>query len=85
MVRPGDTLGVEEEFHVVREETGQPEPASRRLLRGTDAEPELQRSMVETASDRRRASRSARSAGSDTPCTARAWSSAFSVSAQNGS
>jgi glutamate---cysteine ligase / carboxylate-amine ligase len=51
MVRPGDTLGVEEEFHVVREETGQPEPASRRLLRGTDAEPELQRSMVETASD----------------------------------
>ncbi len=51
MVRPGDTIGVEEEFHVVRADTGQPEPASRRLLRGTDAEPELQRSMIETATD----------------------------------
>jgi carboxylate-amine ligase len=51
MVKPGDTLGVEEEFHVVRLDTGQPEPASRRLLRGTDAEPELQRSMIETATD----------------------------------
>jgi carboxylate-amine ligase len=49
MVKPGDTLGVEEEFHVVRVDTGQPEPASSRLLRGTDAEPELQRSMIETA------------------------------------
>jgi carboxylate-amine ligase len=51
MVRPGDTFGVEEEFHVVRGDTGEPEPASRRLLRGTDAEPELQRSIIETATD----------------------------------
>jgi glutamate---cysteine ligase / carboxylate-amine ligase len=51
MVRPGDTIGVEEEFHVVRPDTGAPEPASRRILRGVgDAEPELQRSMIETAS-----------------------------------
>jgi carboxylate-amine ligase len=50
MVKPGDTLGVEEEFHVVRVDTGQPEPASARLLHGVDAEPELQRTMIETAS-----------------------------------
>ena len=52
MVNTGDTLGVEEEFHVVRGDDGSPEPAARRLLRGaSDAVPELQRSMVETGSE----------------------------------
>jgi carboxylate-amine ligase len=52
MVSVGDTIGVEEEFHVVRAGDGVLQAAARRLLRGgTDAEPELQRSMVETASD----------------------------------
>ena len=52
MVSVGDTIGVEEEFHVVRASDGVLQAAARRLLRGgTDAEPELQRSMVETASD----------------------------------
>ncbi|WP_432975853.1 carboxylate-amine ligase [Dactylosporangium sp. CA-233914] len=46
----GDTIGVEEEFHVVDAETGELKPAARRVLRGVDAEPELHRSMVETAS-----------------------------------
>jgi carboxylate-amine ligase len=45
----GETIGVEEEFHVVDAETGELEPAARRVLRGADAEPELHRSMVETA------------------------------------
>ncbi|MEV4508753.1 glutamate--cysteine ligase [Dactylosporangium sp. NPDC049525] len=45
----GETIGVEEEFHVVDAETGDLEPAARRVLRGADAEPELHRSMVETA------------------------------------
>lgn len=49
MVSTGDTIGVEEEFHVVNTETGDLEPAARRILRGADAEPELHRSMVETA------------------------------------
>lgn len=48
-VHPGDTIGVEEEFHVVNADTGDLEPAARRVLRGADAEPELHRSMVETA------------------------------------
>jgi glutamate---cysteine ligase / carboxylate-amine ligase len=49
MTGVGDTVGVEEEFHVVRADSGAPEPAARRLLRGaSDAVPELQRSMVET-------------------------------------
>jgi carboxylate-amine ligase len=51
MVNVGDTVGVEEEFHVVSAENGEPMAAARRLLRGVDAEPEMQRSMVETASD----------------------------------
>lgn len=54
MVSAGDTLGVEEEFHVISPEDGNPVPAARRLLaesRHADAEPELQRTMVETASD----------------------------------
>ncbi|WP_344615563.1 glutamate--cysteine ligase [Dactylosporangium salmoneum] len=46
----GDTIGVEEEFHVVHAETGELEMAARQVLRGADAEPELHRSMVETAS-----------------------------------
>ncbi|HTJ40316.1 MAG TPA: glutamate--cysteine ligase [Dactylosporangium sp.] len=50
MVNVGDTLGVEEEFHVVNLESGTLEMAARRVLRGIDAEPELHRSMVETAS-----------------------------------
>ncbi|GGM59805.1 glutamate--cysteine ligase [Dactylosporangium sucinum] len=50
MVSVGDTLGVEEEFHVIDAETGELQPAARRVLRGADAEPELHRSMVETAS-----------------------------------
>ncbi|GAA3268240.1 glutamate--cysteine ligase [Dactylosporangium vinaceum] len=50
MVAVGDTIGVEEEFHVVNAETGALEPAARRVLRTADAEPELHRSMVETAS-----------------------------------
>jgi carboxylate-amine ligase len=50
VVNVGDTIGVEEEFHVVDAETGALEPAARRVLRGADAEPELHRSMVETAS-----------------------------------
>nr|BFE66398.1 glutamate--cysteine ligase [Dactylosporangium thailandense] len=50
MVAVGDTIGVEEEFHVVNGETGDLEPAARRVLRGADAEPELHRSMVETGS-----------------------------------
>ncbi|MER7005770.1 glutamate--cysteine ligase [Dactylosporangium sp. NPDC000555] len=50
MVNVGDTVGVEEEFHVVDAGTGALEPAARRVLRGADAEPELHRSMVETAS-----------------------------------
>ncbi|UWZ40636.1 glutamate--cysteine ligase [Dactylosporangium roseum] len=45
----GDTIGVEEEFHVVNAESGELEAAARRVLRGADAEPELHRSMVETA------------------------------------
>jgi carboxylate-amine ligase len=47
----GATVGVEEEFHIVDPETGNIVPAARRVLseRSTDAEPELQRSMVETA------------------------------------
>jgi carboxylate-amine ligase len=52
--RAGDTLGVEEEFHVVSPDDGVPVPAARRLLsssRHADAEPELQRTMVETATD----------------------------------
>ncbi|GAA2630059.1 glutamate--cysteine ligase [Dactylosporangium fulvum] len=49
MVSVGDTIGVEEEFHVVNAETGELEAAARRVLRGADAEPELHRSMVETA------------------------------------
>lgn len=48
-VRAGDTIGVEEEFHVVDAGTGELEPAARRVLRAADAEPELHRSMVETA------------------------------------
>jgi carboxylate-amine ligase len=54
MVRAGDTVGVEEEFHVVSPDDGRPVPAARRLLatsRHADAEPELQRTMVETATD----------------------------------
>lgn len=49
MVAAGDTIGVEEEFHVVGAGSGELEPAARRVLRGADAEPELHRSMVETA------------------------------------
>ncbi|WP_238014972.1 glutamate--cysteine ligase [Dactylosporangium sp. AC04546] len=49
MVNVGDTIGVEEEFHVVNAETGELEAAARRVLRVADAEPELHRSMVETA------------------------------------
>ena len=45
------TIGVEEEFHIVSAETGEPEPAARRVLRGVDAQPELQRSVIETATD----------------------------------
>jgi glutamate---cysteine ligase / carboxylate-amine ligase len=49
----GLTFGVEEEFHIVDPATGDLAPASRRLLRSdvTDAEPELSRSMVETATE----------------------------------
>ena len=45
------TLGVEEEFHLLDPDTGDVAPASRQVLRGdaTDAGPELQRGMVETA------------------------------------
>jgi carboxylate-amine ligase len=50
MVKAGETVGVEEEFHVIDADTGDLEPAARRVLRGADAEPELHRSMVETAS-----------------------------------
>jgi len=53
-VNPGDTIGVEEEFHVVSLDDGRPVPAARRLLaagRQADAEPELQRTMVETATE----------------------------------
>jgi glutamate---cysteine ligase / carboxylate-amine ligase len=47
----GATVGVEEEFHLVHPATGDLVPAARRVLRRdeTDAEPELQRSVVETA------------------------------------
>jgi carboxylate-amine ligase len=49
----GDTIGVEEEFHIVDPQTGALVPAAGRLLRKNeaDAEPELQRTLVETASD----------------------------------
>ncbi len=49
----GETIGVEEEFHIVDPETGALVPAARRLLRSdeTEAEPELQRTLVETATD----------------------------------
>ena len=48
----GATVGVEEEFHIVDPGTGDLVPAARRVLRRDvgEAEPELQRSMVETAS-----------------------------------
>jgi len=47
----GATVGVEEEFHIVDPDTGDVVPAARRVLRddATDAEPELQRTMVETS------------------------------------
>src|SRR6266536_79368 len=47
----GATLGVEEEFHLLQPATGDLVPAARRVLRrdSTDAGPELQRSIVETA------------------------------------
>jgi carboxylate-amine ligase len=47
----GTTLGVEEEFHLLHPATGDLVPAARRVLRRepTDAGPELQRSIVETA------------------------------------
>jgi glutamate---cysteine ligase / carboxylate-amine ligase len=48
----GATVGVEEEFHIVDPRTGDLVPAARRVLRRTagQAESELQRSIVETAS-----------------------------------
>jgi glutamate---cysteine ligase / carboxylate-amine ligase len=48
----GATLGVEEEFHIVDPRSGDLVPAARRLLRQNagEAGPELQRSIVETAS-----------------------------------
>jgi carboxylate-amine ligase len=47
----GATLGVEEEFHIVDPHTGDLVPAARRVLRRDTGEavPELQRSIVETA------------------------------------
>jgi carboxylate-amine ligase len=47
----GATVGVEEEFHLLHPATGDLVPAARQVLRGdaTDAGPELQRSVVETA------------------------------------
>jgi gamma-glutamyl:cysteine ligase YbdK (ATP-grasp superfamily) len=47
----GATLGVEEEFHLVDPASGDLVPAAGRLLRRdeSEAEPELQRSVVETA------------------------------------
>src|SRR5438874_13268460 len=47
----GTTVGVEEEFHLLDPATGDLVPAARRVLRRdpTDAAPELQRSIVETA------------------------------------
>jgi carboxylate-amine ligase len=54
-MRPGvgDTIGVEEEFHVLDPATGALVPAAHRLLRddAADAQPEMQRSMIETASE----------------------------------
>src|SRR5687768_12606517 len=48
----GATVGVEEEFHIVDPRSGDLVPAARRLLRQNagEAGPELQRSIVETAS-----------------------------------
>jgi len=48
----GVTIGVEEEFHIVEPATGDVVPAAHRVLRpdATDAGPELQRGIVETAS-----------------------------------
>jgi glutamate---cysteine ligase / carboxylate-amine ligase len=48
----GDTVGVEEEFHLVDPETGELVAGARRLLAGhdEDAEAELRLSMIETAS-----------------------------------
>lgn len=47
----GDTVGVEEEFHIVNRSTGVLRPgASTLLLTPADVEPELQRTMIETAS-----------------------------------
>jgi glutamate---cysteine ligase / carboxylate-amine ligase len=47
----GATVGVEEEFHIVDPDTGASVPAARRILRrsATEAEPELQRTIVETS------------------------------------
>ena len=48
----GATLGVEEEFHLLHPASGDLAPAARRLVRRdeSEAESELQRSVVETAS-----------------------------------
>src|SRR5258705_2396929 len=46
----GDTVGVEEEFHIVNRATGLLRPAASTLmLTPADVEPELQRTMIETA------------------------------------
>src|SRR5689334_22719626 len=47
----GLTLGIEEEFHLVAPDTGDLVPAARRVLRrgSGEAGPELQRTVVETA------------------------------------
>jgi carboxylate-amine ligase len=47
----GATVGVEEEFHIVDPDTGRSVPAARRILRrsASEAEPELQRTIVETS------------------------------------
>ena len=48
----GATVGVEEEFHILDAGTGTLVPAAPRLLRrDADAEAELKRTMIETATD----------------------------------
>ncbi|WP_344135892.1 glutamate--cysteine ligase [Luedemannella flava] len=49
---PGATIGVEEEFHIVDPETGDLRAGARALLASrAEVEPELHRTMIETATD----------------------------------